>query len=130
MTLPDCRFWVPGPLPGLNEIIKAAKGYGGKGLGYSLLKQQWTLAVAAHARRANLPKYERIKLACRWIERKRNRDIDNIEAGVKFIADGLKAAGVIPNDGQKHFVGTEHTHEVGIVPGVEVTVIDASAEEM
>ena len=128
------KFWVPGQLPGMNEIIAAAKGNGGKGYGYAAMKKAWTEKVAWHARSAQLHRHplSRIKLEFVWIEPKNTngaaRDPDNIEAGQKFIWDGLKLAGVIKDDKRAQNAGTTHDHTVGALAGVEVTIIDASAE--
>jgi Holliday junction resolvase RusA-like endonuclease len=124
------RFFVPGPLPGLNEIIKACKGYGGRGYGYSRLKKQWTDNVAWMARAAHLPRFTAIRLELLWVEpinkNGAKRDRDNIEAGVKFLADGLKAAGVIPDDRPENYLGASHDHDRGEKPGVWVTIKDAA----
>jgi hypothetical protein len=124
------RFWVPGPLPGMNEIIDAAKGFGGRGVGYSKLKKEWTEKVCWHAKAAHVPKFERVRLEFLWIEPVRSngaeRDPDNVEAGQKFIWDGLKLAKVIPDDKRKQNAGTKHDHEKGALAGVEVTIIDAT----
>ena len=126
------KFWVPGPLPGMNEIIEAAKGCGGKGYGYSTMKKRWTHHVAMHALSARLPKYTRIRLECLWIEpiheNKSQKDFDNGEAAIKFILDGLKQAKRIPDDKPGHYRGAKHDHELGAKPGVWVTIIDASTE--
>jgi Holliday junction resolvase RusA-like endonuclease len=128
----DVKFWVPGPLPGMNEIVEAAKGNGGKGYGYATMKKTWTEKVAWHARAAQLHRKPmvRVRLEFLWTEARNangvQRDPDNIEAGQKFIWDGLKHAGVIPNDTRKENAGTKHDHAVGVMAGVEVTIIDAS----
>jgi hypothetical protein len=94
-------LWVPGPLPGLNELIDAAKGSGGRGAGYARLKRQWTQIVWAHAKLARLPAFPgRVILDFGWYERDRRRDPDNVAAGGrKLILDGLVAAGVLEGDG-------------------------------
>lgn len=124
------KFWVPGQLPGLNEIIDAAKGCGGRGYGYSKLKKQWTQNIAWLAKAARVPKFTTIRLELTWVEpihsNGAERDRDNIEAGVKFINDGLKEAKVIPDDKPENYTGSTHHHEKAAKPGVWVTVIDAS----
>lgn len=128
------KFWVPGPLPGQNEIVAAAKGSSGKGYAYAAMKKSWTDKVAWCARAARLHQHPltRVRIEFNWIEpRSANgaqRDPDNIEAGQKFIWDGLVVAGVIPNDTRKQNAGTKHSHTVGPLSGVEVTIIDASQE--
>ncbi len=125
------KLWIPGPLPGMNEIVEAAKGYGGKGLGYSKLKRAWTETVAWRAKAAGLHRTPMacVHLDCHWIEAKNKngatRDPDNIEAGVKFCLDGLKVAGVIPDDKMANIASIHHTHAMGPLAGVEVTVTPA-----
>lgn len=128
------KFWVPGPLPGQNEIVAAAKGSAGKGYAYAAMKKAWTDKVAWCARAAKLHQrpFTRVRLEFNWIEPKNangaQRDPDNIEAGQKFVWDGLVVAGVLPNDTRKQNAGTSHSHVVGALSGVEVTIIDASQE--
>jgi len=127
------RFWVPGPLPGLNEMLDAAKGCGGRGLAYSAMKAKWTGDISLIARAARIPKMTRIRLRFDWVSFDKRHNPDNIEAAQKFIWDALcpKAKGkagadVIENDGWDQNAGSEHHHSVGPKPGVWVTVIDAS----
>jgi hypothetical protein len=89
-------------------MIAAAKGCGGRGVAYSAMKAAWTLAAANAAKDADLPLIERARFTFWWHEKKANRDPDNISAAQKFILDGLKDAGVIPNDTHKHILGLGH----------------------
>lgn len=124
------RFFVPGPLPGLNEIIDAAKGSGGKGLAYSAMKAKWTGTVYFCAKAARVPRLPRVRLELNWVHADQRHDPDNQEAGQKFIWDGLKGpdaqckAGlsVLANDGWDQNAGTTHHHVVGSRPGVWVAV--------
>lgn len=126
------KFWVPGQLPGMNEIVDAAKGNGGKGYGYAKMKKSWTEKVALHALAAHLPKdkLKRVRLHMNWFEpmhaNGNSRDPDNIEAGQKFIWDGLVAARILPNDKRANNAGSTHVHSLGPVPGVEVIITEAS----
>lgn len=104
-------LWIPGPLPGMNEIVAAAKAGRGKGNGYARLKARWTNTVALLARAAKLGgkqrsnlRFEKIKgiggfrerfevmapvpffatgvrFEFRWHEKNRKRDPDNVAAG-------------------------------------------------
>jgi|WetSurMetagenome_2_1015567.scaffolds.fasta_scaffold15552_7 hypothetical protein len=121
------RFWVPGQMPGLNEMIAAAKGCGGRGYRYATMKQQWTGLVALHARAARIPKVVSYLLALTWVEQiNKNgarRDRDNVESAVKFVNDGLKLAKVTPDDGPDYYLGATHVHQDGQKPGVWIEVI-------
>ena len=127
------RFFVPGPLPGLNEMIAAAKGCGGRGVLYSKMKAKWTGGIALIILAERLPKLKRIQCEFEWISTDKRHDPDNIEAAQKFIWDALcpkskgkPGAGVIENDGWEQNAGSSHRHSIGPKPGVWVTIIDAS----
>ena len=116
------KFEIPGRLPGLNEIIAAAKSHYAK---YSTEKKEYTEEVAWLAKQARLPKFEKAYLVITWFEPDRRRDPDNIMAGQKFILDGMVAAGTIPNDSQKHIKGIVHRFRVDKRnPRVEVEIVD------
>lgn len=118
-------FFIPGPLPGLNEMIAAAKGCGGRGRRYAATKARWTQTCALHALAAGLKPHSlaRARFAFRWVEEHRRRNPDNVAAGGrKLIFDGLVTAKILPNDGWKEIAGWDDTFEVGDRPGVHVTV--------
>ena len=116
------KLEIPGRLPGLNEIIAAAKSHYAK---YSTEKKEYTEEVAWLAKQARLPKFEKVYLVITWFEPDRRRDPDNIMAGQKFILDGMVAAGTIPNDSQKHIKGIVHRFRVDKRnPRVEVEIVD------
>ncbi len=120
---PVTCFFVPGPLPGLNELIDAAKSGRGKGNAYSRLKRSWTDTVILMARAAQLPKCQRARFSFRWQERNRKRDPDNVAAGGrKLVLDGLVKAGVLPGDGWEHVASWDDTFEVATRPGVLVGI--------
>lgn len=114
------EFFIPGPLPGMNEMIAAAKGSGGRGRAYSRMKQAYTLLASTHARREGMPRFASARVTMTWIERDHRRDLDNISAAAKFALDGCVAAGVLPGDGWRHVTGLQHEFRVGAAPGVVV----------
>jgi Holliday junction resolvase RusA-like endonuclease len=122
-------FFVPGKIPGMNEVIAAAKGCGGRGLGYSAQKKRWGQAITAIIRSHKPPKMNRVHVSFAWHEAKANRDPDNISSGQKFVFDSLVDAGVIPNDGQKNVAGFVHSFEVSKTPGVWVEVEETYVKE-
>lgn len=98
-------FFVPGPLPGMNEMLDA------RGLGkrtgakrpnrYNDLKRKWETQICFEiARRRIRPITSRAMLEFFWCEPHRKRDPDNIAAGKKLILDSLVIAGILPNDSQ------------------------------
>ncbi len=117
------KFEIPGRLPGLNEIIDAAKHGMYKYQPYAKMKETYTNMIAWLAKK--LPPYEKVVLVITWYEPDRRRDPDNIMAGQKFILDGLVAAGTIPNDSQKYIAGIVHRFRVDKRrPRVEVEIVD------
>lgn len=116
-------LWVPGPLPALNNLLAAAKGFRGRGIGYARLKRQWTDTVWALAKQARLPRYKRARFHFQWVELNRRRDPDNIAAaGRKLVFDGLVKAGVLEGDGWSYIHGWNDEFVLGTIPGVYVTI--------
>jgi len=126
-------LWIPGQLPGLNELIAAAKGAGGRGARYAKLKRTYTELVLAYAQNAGIHRpcpFERpVVLSFDWIEKDRRRDPDNVAAGGrKLILDGLVIAGVIKGDGWRWIRSWYDRWQVadevvsGKGPGVGVTI--------
>jgi len=97
------EFFIPGPLPGLNEIIDAAKVVMNSGKKapsiYSKMKTEWDEAIVRIILQNEIPALGSILIAFIWIEKDKRRDKDNIEAGKKFILDALVSSGIIKNDG-------------------------------
>jgi len=118
------KFDIEGRLPGLNEMIDAAKQGKGKYQPYSMMKQTYTDMVAWLAKK--MPRYEKIALIITWYEPNQKRDPDNIMAGQKFILDGLVATGTIPGDSQRYIAGIMHRFRVDKQnPRIEVEIIEA-----
>lgn len=122
---------IAGRMPGLNEMIEAAKGTGGRGLKYSTMKKQWTNACALAARARRIPHMDRIFLRFRWTEpapskHSKVRDPDNVAAGRKFVLDGLVSAGILDDDKLAQVAGWEDSFAVGGSGSVEVTILEAS----
>src|SRR5690554_1389273 len=111
----------PGRLPGLNEIIAAAKGGKGKYQPYAIMKEQYTNEIGWLAKK--LPAYERVDITITWYEPNRRRDPDNVVGGTKFIMDGLVAGGAIKDDSQRYVNSILHNFEVDREnPRVEIEV--------
>ncbi len=123
------QFFVPGPLPGMNEIINACKRKVGRRSGsypaYMVLKEQWMFAVIASARTARLESFgaEKVLFRFKWLEANRMRDPDNVTSGGrKIILDGLVKGGYLGNDGWKNVGGWADEWDVSKKPGVLVTM--------
>lgn len=112
------KLTIPGTLPGLNEIIDAAKGHWNN---YRELKETHTNHVAWRAKR--LPHIKQADLSITWYCPNKRKDKDNIMAGTKFILDGLQKAGRIENDGWKQIRDITHRFEVDkLEPRVEIEI--------
>lgn len=113
---------IPGELPGLNEIIAAAKSHFGQ---YSAMKRENTEAVAWCAKASRASSVDRAVVRITWYAATRRRDPDNVMAGTKFVMDGLVMAGVLPGDGWRHVAGIEHDFRIDRdEPRVEVEIIE------
>ena len=120
------KFEIPGRLPGLNEIVAAAKSHFGA---YAKMKERYTNEIAWLSKK--LPSCEKIALEITWYEPDHRRDPDNIMVGQKFILDALVHAGVIPNDSQKYIAGIIHRFRVDKHnPRVVVEIIDATKKKV
>ena len=119
------RITIPGRLPGLNEMIGAARQ---NRFGSAKQKQVNTELVAWWAKQAKIPKMQKASLAITWYEPNQKRDKDNIMAGQKFIWDGLVMAGVLSNDGWKQIGDITHRFRIDKYnPRVEVELIEVKA---
>jgi hypothetical protein len=111
----------------MNEIVDSAKGSGGRGKGYSTMKQTWSEVVWAEALRARIhrpgPFAGLVQIRFLWVERDQRRDKDNVAAAKKFILDGLVSANVISGDGWGGVAGFTDEFAVDAArPGVHVTI--------
>ena len=57
---------------------------------------------------------------CRWTTGSARSDSDNVYFAIKFILDGVVAAGALPGDGFKHIRNITHTREIGKSDFVQV----------
>ena len=114
---------IPGRFPGLNEYTDANRSNPRHG---ARIKRDQTERVAEAT--AGAGKIEGpYRLRVTWHERDRRRDVDNIEYALKFILDGLVAAGIVEGDSQAFVRKIEHQIEVDPAdPRVVVEVIPES----
>lgn len=126
------QLWIPGPMPGLNEIITAKgvvslkRGRGGKRWdAYAEMKSQWGQKVALFARQASFGRLAGLNEFFYEIrEPNKRRDPSNFVAGtVKIVEDALQEAGLLENDGWKQVAGIHTTWTVDEKrPGVMLMV--------
>lgn len=123
------EVFIPGPLPGLNELL-AQKRHRTKNGGdaYNVTKAAYGGQIAMIFRASGVRRIERAILHFVWVEPHRRRDPDNVSAGGrKLILDSLTDAGILVNgDGWKGIVHLSEQWEVDANrPGVRVSVVDA-----
>ena len=117
----EVKIVVPGEMPGMNEIVTAAKKGRRKYQPYNDMKRENTESVAWIAKK--VPKKKRVFLDITWVAKNKRRDPDNIAAAVKFVWDGLVEAGVIPNDGWSENGGwTNHFKVDKKNPRIEIII--------
>lgn len=118
------RLFIPGPLPGLNEILKLANKRIKKWNAYDDLKRQWGRIISLYIREARLVPVEGPAFfTFVWCEAHRRRDLDNIAVARKFIFDALVEAQILKNDGWAHVLGWQDAFTVDpLKPGVFVTI--------
>ncbi len=114
-------FFVPGPLPGANDIIRKHWRV------YSKLKQEWGLTIARCLMVAKLKPVQSCSIRYHWVEptpvRGHIRDRDNIRFGAKFINDAIVTHGILLDDGPDGVTGLSDTFEYHADnPGVWVTL--------
>jgi len=116
-------FFIPGTLPGMNEIISASKKRYNKIPYYSVIKNRYTSIIINAIKAAQIKPVEQFKLDIEWAEINRKRDPDNIAAGIKFILDSLIKTGIIKNDGWAQNKGWTNHFIVDNQPKIKVNII-------
>lgn len=92
-------FFVPGPLPALNE-------FAGRGpYAYREAKKEWAITVAYYIKLARVQPMPRVFIRWTWYEKDQRRDPDNFTFGKKFVLDALVACGVLLDDGWDEIAG-------------------------
>lgn len=108
------------PLPTLNEMMRTARG---NKFASAAQKKKYTDLVAVEMMvQTELPHFEAISLDITWIETKKKRDPDNVFSAVKFLMDGIVAAGIIDDDDRDHVASIINRIAVSDSRGVVVLV--------
>ena len=94
---------IDGTLAGLNEYTKACRG--NRYSGAKMKKDNEAIIKSYIFLQGIKPLKGRVKLAFRWYEPNRKRDLDNICFAKKFILDALVASGIIEADSWRCVVG-------------------------
>ena len=103
-------FTVPGRFPSLNEYTSANRnGYHtGDRMKHVNTQRVKACCMGLPPVAKGFPRTVRIT----WYEFNRRRDIDNITYAAKFILDGMKEAGIIPDDSQRYIDAIENRVKV------------------
>jgi len=113
-------FFVPGPLPGANDIIRKHH------MVYSTLKSRWGLTIARCIIVAKIKRVHHCHVAFTWNELHDRRDPDNVIFGQKFVLDALRDTKIIPNDTREFILSLTHcVLTYSSKPGVFVRIEEA-----
>ena len=116
-------FTIEAELPTLNEYIAAERG---NRFAASRMKCDWTKIVRGSAYGLRPVRNYPVQICCTWWMKDRRKDLDNVRFGVKFVLDGLQAAGVLRGDGQQYVVEFEDIFRMSKArPRVEVAIVEA-----
>ena len=120
MTPESITFFLDFQLPTLNEMIRTARG---NKYAAAAQKKKYTDLVAMEIMVQTMrPYFAAISLDLTWIETKKKRDPDNCFGGVKYILDGIVAAGIIDDDDRDHVASITNRIAVGDSRGVVAIV--------
>jgi len=118
------KFIIYTRYPSLNEYTSANRSNKYKGSSMKRSCQHEAYLAIRQAKLKPIGKYP-IRLKITWYEPNKRRDIDNIVYAVKWIADSLVEAKIIPDDSQKYIVGIEnHVLVDSNNPRIEVELIE------
>ena len=117
-------IFIPGRMPGFNDLINMAKSGRGKFNAYGRTKNQWTAYIAGIVKECNLDPIEKAVVRVRCLEPNRRRDQDNVTSGAKKLCfDGLVKAGLFKDDGWRHIeLGKDSVDIDKFSPGVEIII--------
>ncbi len=112
---------IDGQLAGLNEYTRACRG--NKYVGAQMKKEaenliSWHIKEQLKGIHFDAP----VRLAFRWFEPNRKRDLDNICFAKKFILDALVKNGIIKTDGWKGVIGFTDEFFTDKNPRIEVDI--------
>ena len=111
-------FFVPGRLPGANDIIRKHH------MVYSKLKSEWGLTIARCIIVAKLKRMGYCRIEFVWHEANNRRDDDNVIFAQKFVLDALRDTKIIQDDRRQFIYSLTHRVVVDNErSGVEVTLI-------
>ena len=100
------QFYIPGRLPGLNEIVDSARAHWSKGRDQ---KKEFTSLCGQYVIASQVPFFlDPVTIRFDWYEKDMRRDLDNITAGAKFILDALVNTRRLRNDTRRWVRSISH----------------------
>lgn len=118
-------FIIKGKLPGLNDYTAACRTNPHKGAAMKADSESIVItAIRAQFRRLHIERP--VRIAYRWYEPNKRRDLDNISSfGRKVIQDALVKTHVLDNDGWQNIVGFKDSFFVDKGnPRIEVEIME------
>lgn len=111
-----------GTLPNLNDYTKACRSNKFAG---SVMKRDSEKIISYYIQRQLKTQIKgSVRLAFKWYEPNKKRDLDNICFAKKFILDALVSNGIIESDGWKGVVGfTDEFFVDSKNPRIEVDIV-------
>lgn len=119
---------IKGELPDLNTEINLAKKHWSY---YANHKKTWTTLIMYEAKK-QLTKilHPKLHLEFFWYVKDKMKDPDNLCFAKKYLLDGIKEAGIIPNDGFRHIESFADFFAVDAKnPRVEVNIFNQRKKE-
>lgn len=100
------NVWIPGRLPGLNELLSSKSSQQGNWNAYNDTKRRWYGLIKLLAQANRLEPVGPGYWTFLFCEENRRRDPDNVvSGGVKLLFDSLVGAGVMKGDSWAHVLG-------------------------
>ena len=116
-------IWIPVVFPSRNVSERAARS--NKFSGASLKKKYTELAalfIGRWVRRDWIP-LKRYSVSFLWVCKDERHDPDNVMSGMKYVLDGMVAAGLVAGDGWRHVQKIENRFTIDkLNPGVEISI--------
>jgi hypothetical protein len=110
MNNPQMMFTIPFELTDLNTYINASRTNKFKS---AKIKDDEGQKVALFCKNLRLPEDTQFDVECHWQTKDKRKDSDNVNFGVKFILDGVVAAGRLKDDSFKYIRNIAHFRTIG-----------------
>ncbi len=106
-------FEIPGSLPNLNTVLNQTKAHWSN---YNSEKIEWNTIICYTIKSYKFKKIELtefpLKVRFIWYSKNDKFDLDNICFAKKYILDGMKLSGLIPDDSRRYINGFQDDCEI------------------